>query len=275
MRGVRGDHGQPVSLFAFQDIMTAVIGILLLIVLLMCLQLSMTAASATGMEERVSTADRLEFDLRDIVGQERATDAAIAQAQQQLRHQAGAQPTIERVVERRRKLVALYEHIAQIEESVRRSFEGLRALTEDGAAQDRLEETIELEQKKERIQSELAGIRRQRGLTYLRDQRFEKSPLLVVLSGNTIRVGEVGSDQAALTFAHRDVKERMQATVQWLQRFSAQRSYVLLVVKPSARTYVGALRAMVTQHGFSQGLDLLPEDWTVLHYSPLAEGSQR
>lgn len=271
MRGVRGDYGEPVSLFAFQDIMTAVIGILLLIVLLMCLQLSVTTASASSVDEKTSTADRLESDLREVTDQEATTDVAIAQALEELKLQTRTLPKIDRVVVRRRELSELYERIAQAEASVRGVFEGLLALTEGGVVQAQLEEAIELEQKKERLQSELDAVRRHRGLTYLQNQRFEKSPLLVVLSGDVIRVGEVGLDQAALTFAHRDVDTRMQAVVQWLQRFSAQRYYVLVVIKPSTRTYANTLRTMITQNGFSQGMDLLPEDWRVLYYSPLVE----
>lgn len=273
MRGARGHRDPPVSLFAFQDIMTAVIGILLLIVLLMALQLSTSAASASNLEQQIADAHQLESDLGAVTAEEQAGDVAIAAAEQRLREQRRSEPRIEQVVARRRELAELYGRIAEVEKLLRSAFEELRTLTEDGSARERLEKMVELEQKKERIQAELDAVRRHRGLTYLLNQRFEKTPLLVVASANSMRVGIVGSQQAALTFAHGDVEIRMQAVSQWLQRFSARRYYVLLVVKPSAQAHVATLRAMITQLGFSQGLDLLPEDWTVLQYSPLAEGA--
>lgn len=273
MRGARGYRDPPVSLFAFQDIMTAVIGILLLVVLLMCLHLSTTAASASNLEQQIAAAHQLEADLSAATAEEQAVDVAIAEAEQRLHEQRRSEPQIQQVVTRRRELSELYGRIAEAEEMLRSAFEELRALTEDGAAQKRLEELVELEQKKERIQAELDAVRRHRGLTYLLNQRFEKAPLLVVVSADFTRVGIVGSEQGALTFAHGDVAIRMQAVSQWLQRFSTRRYYVLLVVKPSAQAHVATLRATITQLGFSQGLDLLPEDWTVLQYSPLAEGA--
>ncbi len=272
MRGTRGVRDNPVSLFAFQDIMTGVIGILLLIVLLMCLDLSRVTAEAGGTVERLEAARLLERDLDSLLAQERKTDKSVRELRARLRRQAGAQPPIDLVVARRRELSMLYERIASVERAVHEGFEGLRELTGNGGALRQLEEVIEIEQTRERLESELDAAKRHPGLTYMLNQRFSKTPLLVVASRDALRVGIVGSEQAVLTFLQRDFETRKQALAQWLQRFDGQANYVLLAAKPSAQRHVNVLRAMITELGFSQGLDLLPEDWSVLHYSSLAGG---
>lgn len=272
MRGMRGARDNPVSFFAFQDIMTGVIGILLLIVLLMCLDLSRATAEADGTIERLQAARLLEHDLDSILAQEKSADLSVRELQSQLRRQAGDRPQIDRVVARRRELSRLYERIAGVERALHGGFEALRELTENGGALRQLEELIENERTKKRLESELDAARRHQGLTYLLNQRFKKIPLLVVASRDAIRVGIVGSEQAVLTFRQRNLETRKQAVAQWLQRFDSQGYYVLLVAKPSAQGHVGTLRTMITELGFSQGLDLLPEDWSVLQYSPFVGG---
>lgn len=272
MRGRRGARDNPVSLFAFQDIMTGVIGILLLIVLLMCLDLTRATAEANGIVERLETARLLEHDLDSILAQERKTDRSVRELRDQLRRQSDAQPQIDLVVARRRELSMLYQRIASIERAVHGGFEALRELTESGGALRQLEELNEIEQTRERLELELDAVRRHPGLTYLLNQRFGKAPLLVVASRNAIRVGIVGSEQAVLTFLQGDFETRKQALAQWLQRFDSQAYYVLLAAKPSAQSHIGVLRTAITELGFSQGLDLLPENWSVLQYSSLAGG---
>jgi len=273
VRGYRGEHDAPVSLFAFQDIMTAVIGIFLLVVLLMCLQLRTVTARASQIDEQLATALQLENELSAARAEERVADARIERAQKQLRRQRRSDRQIEYVVARRRELSGLYVRIAEVEKQLQMTFEELRALTEGGTARQRLEETTQLEEKKKRLQAELDAVRRHHGLTYLLNQRFSKTPLLVVTSGDKVRMGIVGSERGAITFAHPSAETRAEAIVQWLQQFAPRRYYVLLVLKPSAPPeWVVSLRRRLTELGFAQGLDLLPEDWTVLQYSALVTG---
>jgi len=272
MRGRRGARDNPVSFFAFQDIMTGVIGILLLIVLLMCLDLSRATAEVSGAVERSEAARLLESDLDNLSAQVGQADQSIRTLRNQLRQQAGARPQIALVVARRRALSMRYQQIATVEQAVGEGFQALRELTEDGSALRQLEELTELEQKKECLESELDAVKRHQGLTYLLNQRFGKAPLLVVASRGAIRVGMVGSQQAALTFSQRDFETRKQALAQWLRSFEVQSYYVLLAAKPSAQPHLDTLRTMITGLGFSQGLDLLPEGWSVLQYSSLVGG---
>ncbi len=270
--GRRGARQAPFSLFAFQDIMTAVIGILLLVVLLMCLQLSTATAAADAVDANRDEVTTLRRDHDELTSRQRALDARIERLQARLAEQRNAPLPIERVATQRATLSELYREVATVEDEVHETFERLRELTTDSEIHAQLDETLTLEQQAARLKTELTAVRRHQGLTYLLNAGFAKTPLLVVVAADELRVGVVGARRGALTFAAPQPELRQRSLEQWLAQYTPTDHYVLLVVKPSGQPQVDALRRLVTTAGFAQGLDLCPEDWTVLQYSQAAGG---
>ena len=250
--------------------MTAVIGILLLIVMLMCLHLTNAMASAPPAVETDSAAEALEQDLQNVTIEEQQLDERIARAKKKLDESRDSRVDIEHVAAQRQKLSDLYKQTKQADEELRAGFESLKETVSDDETRAKLEKVAELEQEKERLVAELRAVRANRGLTYFLNQNAAKSPLLVVASANAIRVGVVGSEQGVITLAHMDRTLRMEAVREWLRSYSAEQHYVLLVLKPSGVELRDAMWELIDDLGFAQGLDLLPEDWTVLQYNELA-----
>lgn len=250
--------------------MTAVIGILLLIVMLMCLHLTNAMANAQPAVETDAAVEALEQDLQNVSIEEQKLDERIARARKKLNESRDSRVDIEHIAAQRQKLSDLYKQIAQADEELRAGFETLKETVTDEDTRTKLEKVAEMEQEKERLVAELRAVRANRGLTYFLNQNAAKSPLLIVAAANALRVGVVGSEQGVITLAHTDRTLRREAVREWLRQFSTEQYYVLLVLKPSGVELQDAMQVLVDDLGFAQGLDLLPEDWTVLQYNELA-----
>jgi len=268
MRRGRHKQGQaPISLFAFQDVMMAVIGVMLLMTLLLALQLTLVRSVAASSEpaevqaaelrERLDRLQRREKELREAL--ERASRLA-SEAEQR-----GRSGLLSQALFRRSELQALYDKIEDVEAESSRLFERVEGrLAEGSEVRESLAQRRSLEREVARKQAELEELRRNPRLTYIAHQAFAKSPILAVVRGDRIRVGASTEAAAALTFAEKDASLRARQLLAYLDSFSPARRYVLLINTPEGLTQAQRLIERIGEKGFDIGRDLLPSDWTAL-----------
>ena len=254
------NRGAPVFLFAFQDIITCLSGIMILLVLLLALGVTFVK-EATGVPA-----------IRDqkIASDEMAQKIATRHAEIQLvltmldSLQQGVPP--ERVydpVKVSGELIqlaslgkVLYTKRALLEGSVLATQKETRQRQQQQAEREREIEALAVE--KMALQQKLATLAKRKMVTYLPQEEAPKEALLVECARQTIRVGPLRGQEKPSLFASDDSGfDRFMAYT--LGR-SKSEEYFVFLIKPSAADYALQLAYRVKQAGFDMGYDALEEN---------------
>lgn len=255
------NNGTRFSLFAFQDIITCVMGIMLLVTLMMCLQITSVVALSS------------DSDVNDTVRQMKvraaALSAEIAQLQQTVDEQASLLNSgainDQTLLRDRSATLEADNRIAQ--EQMR------RLLAEQAATQQKLtdlqnvsilqanqpEETNRLQLENQRLQQQLEQIKSGERVIYNAHVSNSKTCWLVEMTsaGNFI-AAELGKQQTPKQFSsQRDLAAWM------LQRHRAGASF-MLVVKPNAADTFDLLAETLRRQNIAFGFDLLPQDMSAI-----------
>lgn len=257
-RGLRGRNDPPVTLFAFQDVMTSIIGILLFVVMLMALQIS-TVADAVGtnaadgsLRDRVLELERRKADAERSLD----TNAMIAQRARQADGFNG-------VVRNRERLSKTYAELEQVEREITARFDEIKRRAELSSSKDStLSDMIAVQQENERLKGELDLARMNKRLTYIVSKGFEKRPVLIEVSAQVWRVAADANGDTMISLAQADLPRRTAALTQVLGNFNTRDFYCLLIVKPSAAVEINSITAELRKLGFNIGIDAIPEDFT-------------
>ncbi len=245
-----------VSLFAFQDVMASVIGILFFVVLLVALSIVETPRAPSDHEE-TDTSLALERRAQEV-------QAEVARLRQRLMELQSARDSTSDV--RRRsaelnalntKLSAAHEEISQVQ----------RGRTQDEVRLDELENELHrLTAEADALDEALIALKdRARAgprVSYILDAGpGTPEPWLVELTGRSIRVATHDGTSAVLTFGGADLEARRQGFLSWLRQQDPKQTYTVLLIKPSAVEFASQLAADLEKLGFRVGTDLLPESW--------------
>jgi hypothetical protein len=257
-RGLRGRNDPPVTLFAFQDVMTSIIGILLFVVMLMALQIS-AVADAVGnrsddgtLRERVQNLEQRKSEAENALD----TDAMAAE-------RARRSEGFNGVVRDRERLAKTYAELERIEREIANRFAEVKRRADLSSSQDStLSDMIAAQQENERLKGELDLARLNKRLTYIVSKGFAKRPVLIEASAGVWRVAGDANGDTMISLAQPDISNRLTALSQVLGNFSTRDFYCLLIVKPSAAVDVNVIRTELDKIGFNIGIDAIPEDYT-------------
>lgn len=268
--GRRKRSGGPAfSLFAFQDIITCVMGIMLLLTLMMAVQLSATTATSRNDQEIAETLQQLEQESADLL-------AAIAIMERQVKAQAEelqagallnneflrqshreATTAAEESREESDRVSALLMKSQQELEDTRKRSESVPTLSE----QIRVLETRLAQQ-----QQELKLIKSGTRLVYNRHSSDAMQCWILEISSATdIRAGLMGSEQASVALAD------IPAAIAWIADKSADDTAFMLLVKPDAADSLETLSEYLIERKRPFGFDLLPQQTRVLPREVRAE----
>jgi hypothetical protein len=266
----RGRGGNPISLFSFQDIITSVTGIMILVTLFLGLEIMrrreqspahqtqslaeeiQQAAAQSGQVEAAVAANRRQIDeLRNsLVDEEGHLLEDVKYDPEQLERQL-------------RDLTALNHMLEQeVTESdsrrqaAERSLADLAARADSRAAERQsLDRLIQQAQQKKH---ELDKLRQANRVIFNPDQASTKTPWLVELSPQRILAGVVGKKQPPQSFAN------VQTFLAWATQRKAAGEYFVLLIKPEAVHDFTVARAALEKAGFDLGYDLLKADHTAV-----------
>lgn len=246
-------HAAPMSLFAFQDVLMSVIGIMLLVVMLLAMQIttdSLPPSSETSYFD--DTVNQLHERMR-------GAQARLYEANS-LTSTLTTSELLDRVSIKRGEVDALYIQISDREQELQTRFAALESSTGViDAVRKTLEDAMDAEVRLLQARQELETEQRNRRLLYVMDSRYPKRALIVELSESGWRLGGAEQHSTAITLSHARHNDREAGLRRWLGNFPVETHYVLLLVKPSGQAMLENVEAFCRQLGYGIGIDLLPE----------------
>lgn len=258
---------QPrVSLLAFQDILSAVIGIIMLLVLLLATELRMVAsvvqAESTPMQQLEIERERVS-DLRDARA---ATRQEVDLLSRSIRDTSGRLPTdgLRTAAEIRAQLDVLREERNLVNREIEYEFRRLQdAELESSELRGKISARNQLQERVSRIKGELEQLEHSTRLVYRVQAGAGVSPLILVLGSSDIEIGLVDTNQP-VSLRGQSPSARLEVCRSLLSQYDPSTHYVLLVARPSAGLeLIQAIEESAKQMGFQLGLDLVPEGWSV------------
>lgn len=249
----------PFSLFSFQDIITSVTGIIVLITLLLSLELvARTAASKSTARPASISAENSER-LKDLAAQIDNLSVALRRRAELLeivaRLDASDPASAKEAIERQIKdLAAMLEQL-----------EGQERTLSSNQRQDHESELAELlahieDLRRENSELEDAVQHRQstRIVKYNPNASSSKSPWLVDLERDAIRVGRLDDSASAASFPYKGTE-----FTTWASRQDKATDYFVLLVRSSAIDDFVRIQEELQSRGFDIGFDLLADDEVV------------
>ena len=255
-RRSRRHDASPVSFFSFQDIITSVTGILLLVVLMFVVELITRPQDAGSNPDGSPATSPESAELRQAQEALEALRRQLADVEAQLARLASG-----RLVTTG-DLDGLKSRVSQLEERRRReTAEAARLQREREQDRARLQKlSEEVAQAERRAVASPAQPRSATEVTLLGGSPDAKQPVLIELAPDAWRAFQVDTQrrvaQRLQTF---DGPGRAAALSLWLGARRADREFCVLLVRPAAAADFLPARRAVASAGFESGWDVWPE----------------
>ena len=263
------------SLFSFQDIITSVTAILVLVMLMLTIELVSRKRSAAANNPDVNrrkihkTVEQLQAVVSELNDQIQARpkqtrEAAAQKLSQLLKKRDSTQQSLEETLRIHASVADLLAEVQERNKHLDSDRTALMQLTqqiqEDLEASKTLEEEIREEETRQKKRREEIQDRPRSGSELVFNEVKEpgKRAWLVELSNQGIRVVLLGSDQNRLLGAHGV------HAAPWVSNLDLDRDYCLILVRPSAsETVEFEVRELLDNAGIRFGVDLIGEDQVV------------
>lgn len=242
------------SLFSFQDIITSVTGIMILVTLLFSLELTrkhpqMAAQSTSAPDQSVPTVDDLQKQLDAL--------QKVFDENQAMLERIAAIPAIE-IADLEQ---TLKERLASLEAFSQEIVSANNHLQEEATAstitEDLTKETLKsLEDELKRLQEEIASTSKTAVVVYNPDPGATKSAWLVDLGGNSIQVFAI-EGEGTRSFALSAPGAVPNAFVDWARQRNSSQEYFVLLLRPESIELYDKLQPMLEGMGFDLGFDLI------------------
>ena len=247
----------PFSLFAFQDIITCVMGIMLLLTLMMSLQVNVS--HGTGMDDAMqTTVTKLTGESQLLL---RDTAALEARVQEQLAVMNSSALLEASILMKSRDQLSANMRAAQtdltrVQELSEASAERLKAVgTQFQVRQGDAEEARRLQQEIEEIQKQLQELRSGDRKVYNSHDSSAKTCWLVELSAaDEIKVAELGQLRPPRVFTNID------QLLTWLKAVNSNDVAFMILLKPDAAPVFDQVTETLIPLGKPFGFDLLPQE---------------
>lgn len=251
----RRRSGSPFSLFSFQDAITSVCGVIVLITLLMALDLTRRATEETApsavARERVEETERRIEELRNNLSSVQATLDATAHIDE-----AALGMTIEEALAEleaaRERLEATRAENAKIDERL----EALAAVEERFAGQEARLKALEEQAKEAREEAEKTvaqAVDSERSVLYRYPENVGEIPHYVDISGAKIVVHTERGEGEVKTF------DTPFSFTKWANTRPSSKEYFVLIVRPSGAEAFDFIESELDSNGYRYGIDLVGE----------------
>jgi len=262
MRRRRKHHA--VSLFAFQDVMASVIGVLFFVVLLMSLHImdrSVPVAAAGQQVVPLSRVEALQARLRYIEAEIAKLRESIRVTSDKVRLASRSEGEILSKIEAlRNTLTATYRSIEQYQANLA-ELEG-RADEKELKKSSKAAELARAKDRLAKLALELANIQAAPRVSYIIEASADNlEPWLVEVRANAIRVAARDGRTSLVSFAGKAPDATRKMFLAWAGAQNCRTHYFVLLIKPSGMKLAEKIGAAVTTSGFQIGTDLVPETW--------------
>lgn len=243
----RASRANPFSLFAFQDIITSVTGIVILITMMLALELVHRKASspqAKTVEISDTLGDALAQNQQEIERLQRIVDEG---------HQSfqfDADSLKNRLEELRKASSELQMQNAQLSEEMADARLRQEQLEQE-AQQVTPQDLQSLQQELQTTRQQLQKLKQSNRVIFNRPEGEPKTPWLLQVEGDGILAAEVDKSMQPLRFAS------TQDFANWAAGQNSGAIYFVLLLKPSGVSRFQELRQTLRTSGFDIGYDLL------------------
>ena len=280
MRTLRsGGQNAAFSLFAFQDILTTTIGVVLLIMLLLVLEISKDAATAKvipQVEQQQISIHELEQIVATSVQavsilKNNSANEAIAFIQSQIKEEqeqtkqitqgvidivakASIDPNPDIVNELYKQIEVISKNIEELEEQITDALDNSEAAAE----------LATLRNTKEKLEHQLRGLLANDSLVYIKQDDPSHTPFLVEVGVDYICIHGHGVAQGLVDVRLYEVDEatRIKSAVSIIEQLVTNRYYPLILVKRGGGSSSEIIRFYLKNQGIASGIDLLVGDQT-------------
>ena len=266
----RGRSMAAISLFAFQDIITSVCGIVIVIVLLLAIELTSRRATPHATEQHNAA------QAVDVSAESQQLEQELAQltrestANAELIERSGKLSAVE--LERRKGTLSQDEaRLLEQLESARVAAAELAVRTAEAAARSAADATLRkalasLQAEQRQLEQSIRDEKTSPRVRFAFPRGKERSGVLAVVSQGKILVGPI--ENAAITDRFESRSESVVARdfLRWA-RGSQAGGYVLVLIRPSGTDVWDELQTELRGSGLSFGFDLVSEDEEVFERS--------
>ena len=280
MRTLRsGGQNAAFSLFAFQDILTTTIGVVLLIMLLLVLEISKDAATAKvipQVEQQQISIHELEQIVATSVQavsilKNNSANEAIAFIQSQIKEEqeqtkqitqgvidivakASIDPNPDIVNELYKQIEVISKNIEELEEQITDALDNSEAAAE----------LATLRNTKEKLEHQLRGLLANDSLVYIKQDDPSHTPFLVEVGVDYICIHGHGVAQGLVDVRLYEVDEatRIKSAVSIIEQLVTNRYYPLILVRRGGGSSSEIIRFYLKNQGIASGIDLLVGDQT-------------
>ena len=256
----RRNHSK-ISLFAFQDVMASVIGVLFFVVLLMSLDIVESATESYENRKQYETViaelqtQILSLDLRR---QDILEEINLLEKQIIIVSTKDDQEILDEIGQHERNLKVLY---SQLEQNQISTNELLKKLEENKQLYSKkIRQYGESNHRITELKGQLVEQTNSPSLAYIIDSKLDMTPWLVELTGNNIRVASHDMTTVVeFNAVSQDSRERL--FMEWVKSRDIQSDYLVILIKPSGLDlFEDSFRKRITELGFDIGTDLVPEN---------------
>jgi prefoldin subunit 5 len=258
----RGRAGPPITLFSFQDIITSVTGIIILVALVLALELTLRKAGSPA-AQTTALVQELQAAIDQSLGELEHMREQLESGGKVVAELAGSSP--EQVVH---ELTDLGEQLQQLDEQLRtltlREQEARQAET---AAQARrferrgdTQKLVDLRSRVAELKSDLEQLQTGHRWIYNPVSASGKQAWLIQVDGQLLLIAPVGRPQKPIEFSDSTPAARRTSLSRWCQTLSPQSDFLFLLVRPKGVEEFAPLEVELRAAGFDLGFDLLGED---------------
>lgn len=261
----RRAQANPISLFSFQDIITSVTGIMILLTLLMALELSQRSLQSPSVQTAVVT-DQLETAVVDSEQEIARLEADLANRDKKLQELAAIDERrlldesadIEQQVS---QLTASSPDLAKQAEQAARRREQAEITNQD--RQKDIDTARALTERAAEVEAKLAKLQSTNRVIYNPAPGSSKSAWLVEITDSELRAAPLGQATSPTVFKG-NASARLAAFRAWARTRDRRGEYFVLLVKPSGIDAFDELHEALGKLGFDLGFDIVDAAETVI-----------
>ena len=247
--------GAPISLFSFQDLITSLSGILILLVLLMAVEIAVR-----GVTSKPNAQDDLERNRR-LVGLRAKAEALRnrfrdLQASQQNGGANDPLATAQESIRAELKFETLQNDINRMRDAVSAIEKRLENARQEEKKVRKKSESLNAELEKLRSAQTLALT--QRKMFVIPEEGAPKTAVIVECSGESVRAGYIDRAVAPVIFTADESLNKVFG--EYIERLSSSSEYIVFMIKPSGVKAFKGLILTARAHKFDVGYDALEED---------------
>lgn len=256
-------HGSPITLFSFQDIITGLCGLMILLVLVMLVDVirrkNTTEAAPIELKESFG---ELETEIADLkirfaLNEEELSSAVLTNVTTVIE---SIQTTRTELSDQKKAIQNLESRVAEQELANKHKQARKKAIEELKRAQEEIRAALE------------AAIARygKDVLTIIPERGIAKIPVYVECSGTEVKIHRPLHNRPTETLSY---TQNMKGVFRIADETNPTTSYFMLLIKPSALGYAFALKNSLAEKGFNIGIDPILEE-TVLNFEAAVEGGK-